>query len=111
MGIVKFWTRALDFTGRSSRAEFWLGYLVDVVGVLFLTTHVAVYERLEEYTVLMLVQIVILLWMYLAMLTSAVRRLRDAGKNPLFVLLFFVPIGNFVLLAFLLMPTAEQNRY
>lgn len=107
MAIIKFWTRALDFRGRSSRGEFWLGYLVDVLPIMYLTSYESLFESLGQYMVFSVTVIVIMLWMLLGMISSAVRRLRDAGKNPLCILLWFVPIGNIVLLVFLCMPTAE----
>lgn len=107
MGIVKFWTKALDFTGRSSRGEFWLGYLVNVTAVLFLIAGELFYRWMEWYRFLKPIELVIMLWMFLGVISSKARRLNDAGKSPWFVLLALVPFGKIVLLVFLLMPTAE----
>ena len=38
---IDFWKRAFDFSGRSTRPDFWWAYLVNVIIITILTVFVA----------------------------------------------------------------------
>lgn len=80
---------------------------MNVTAALFLIAGELLYRWMEWYRFLKPIELVIMLWMFLGVISSKVRRLNDAGKSPWFVLLGLVPFGKIVLLVFLLMPTAE----
>lgn len=76
-----FWTRYVDFDGRSRRAEFWWSYLM-----------VFVINIVLGWTVIAPLACVI------PMVAVSVRRLHDIGKSGWYYLVFLVPIVGTILM-------------
>lgn len=76
-----FWTRYVDFEGRSRRAEFWWSYLM----VFLISTFLG-------WTVIAPLACII------PMIAVSVRRLHDIGKSGWYYLVFLVPVVGTILM-------------
>ena len=104
-----------DFTGRSTRSDFWWVWLMN--SILFLPLYIFWFQMAlndTEETDPILGVAIISVYMILAIvlftpsLAVKVRRLRDAGLHWAFIFLHFVLIvGRLALLVLLAMPTKE----
>ena len=103
-----------DFTGRSTRSDFWWVWLMN--SILFLPLFIFWFQMAlndTEETDPILGVAIISVYMILAIvlftpsLAVKVRRLRDAGLHWAFIFLHFVPMGGIALLVLLAMPTKE----
>ena len=104
-----------DFTGRSTRSDFWWVWLMN--SILFLPLYIFYFQMAlkdSRETDPILGVAIISLYMILGIvfftpsLAVKVRRLRDAGLHWAFIFLHFVPmVGRFALLVLLAMPSKE----
>ena len=103
-----------DFTGRSTRSDFWWVWLMN--SILFLPLYIFYFQMAlkdSRETDPILGVAIISVYMILAIvlftpsLAVKVRRLRDAGLHWAFIFLHFVPMGGIALLVLLAMPTKE----
>ena len=103
-----------DFTGRSTRSDFWWVWLLN--SILFLPLYIFWFQIAlndTEETDPILGVAIISVYMILAIvlftpsLAVKVRRLRDAGLHWAFIFLHFVPMGGLALLVLLATPTKE----
>ena len=104
-----------DFTGRSTRSDFWWVWLMN--SILFLPLYIFWFQMAlneAEETDPILGVAIISVYMILAIvlftpsLAVKVRRLRDAGLHWAFIFLHFVPmVGRLALLVLLAMPSKE----
>ena len=103
-----------DFTGRSTRSDFWWVWLMN--SILFLPLYIFWFQIAlndTEETDPILGVAIISVYMILAIvlftpsLAVKVRRLRDAGFHWAFIFLHFVPMGGLALLVLLAMPSKE----
>ena len=118
-----FFKNYAEFTGRSTRPDYWWVWLGNFIlsipfwiiyfYTVFLSTVMdSVSDSASEATFMFfgLVAIIYAVF-YLAILVPtialSVRRLRDAGFHWAFIFLAFAPMGGFILLVLLAMPTKE----
>ena len=104
-----------DFTGRSTRSDFWWVWLMN--SILFLPLYIFYFQMAlkdSRETDPILGVAIISVYMILAIvfftpsLAVKVRRLRDGGFHWAFIFLHFVPmVGRFALLVLLAMPSKE----
>ena len=88
MEFVNWWKNIINFTDRTSRRGFWLGFLYSFIAT---TAVLAFFEQL-------IMQIpsgqdILKAAVQLALLSAAVRRLRDAGKSWTWLFLCLLPFG------------------
>ena len=109
-----FFKGYVDFTGRSTRSDFWWVWLLN--SILFLPLYIFWFQIAlndTEETDPILGVAIISVYMILAIvlftpsLAVKVRRLRDAGFHWAFIFLYFVPMGGIALLVLLALPTKE----
>ena len=121
----KFFKNYAEFTGRSTRPDFWWVWLGNFIlsipfwiiyfyVLYFSTVMVSVSDSASEAAFMVLGLVVIIYAVfYLAILVPtialSVRRLRDAGFHWAFIFLRFVPMGGLALLILLAMPTKETE--
>lgn len=111
--------RYSDFTGRSTRTEFWMFQLVYVVLFLFifLVVSVGVSEPDVGFTAFgfltLLFGAVALLGLVVPLLAVEVRRFHDQDKSGWFVLLNLVPyVGPIIVLVMMMIEgTSGENAY
>lgn len=103
--------RAVRFSGRSSRAEFWffaLGVFIFFIAILIINSCIAnsAYFAMQENVYW--VSFVFMAYCAVALLAAAVRRLHDAGLTKLLLLFLLVPLfGPLGLVPFLLFPPED----
>ncbi|MDN3612577.1 DUF805 domain-containing protein [Vibrio ostreicida] len=97
------WKRSLDFSGHSSRKEFWvfiLGHALVTIGCI---TADIMMDMVIWFGIIYDVVSVI------PMLSAIVRRLHDIGKSGYWGWVFFIPLfGPFLLIYWLVQPTNTQ---
>ena len=103
-----------DFTGRSTRSDFWWVWLMN--SILFLPLYIFWFQmtlndagEIDPILGVAIISIYMILGIvfFTPSLAVKVRRLRDAGLHWAFIFLYFVPMGVFALLVLLAMPSKE----
>ena len=127
---IDFWKRAFDFRGRSTRPDYWWAYLVNVIIITILCVLIPFFSNVDLSDPALLnnsteLQKIIITYAWPLMLFSLIelipqlslqiRRLRDAGFHPAWVLLSYIGlirilaifslIGSIVLLIMSCQPT------
>ena len=113
--------RFRDFSGKSSRREFWTFFLgLMVVGIVFDFAISGLYSINMEQALggsspnllvpvwsipIILLMFPAMVLFFISQLATGVRRLRDAGFNPLWILLGLVPLGVIALIIMWTAPT------
>lgn len=113
----KYWKGYFDFTGRSSRSDYWLAVLANmIVGIISFSIVIVaiVFDSPDSHYHLilnLLYGLVMLYWFanYIPSIALQVRRLRDAGFHwALIFLRFAAVIGDIVLLVLSCQPTKVE---
>lgn len=104
-----------NFSGRARRAEYWNFVLMNILIMLGLYG-IIILGAVAEAAVLVIIgfALVILysLFTLIPSLAVAVRRLHDTNKSGAYLLLGFIPLAGFVLLAFYIVEgDAHDNSY
>ena len=110
--IVEFYKDGFNFSGRTSRSTFWLtivflviiGYLLGL-GTAALDSYFGNEQPFISYIVFGIIGLISIIPSFSMM----VRRLHDADKPGLLVLLSFIPFGNFVLLILFCLPSVYKR--
>ena len=112
-----FFRGFLDFTGRSTRPDFWWVWLMN--NVFCIPLYIIYFQMIlndgkevDPISGVAILSLYIILFMvlFIPSLALKVRRLRDAGFHWAFIFLHFVPIvGRFALLVLLAMPSKEVS--
>ena len=110
-----FFKGYVDFTGRSTRSEYWWIWLTNMI--LLVPFYSAYFKALanprNEAALVALGGIAIIYMIFglaliLPMLALTVRRLRDAGFHWALIFIIFIPmVGPLALLVLLAMPTKQ----
>lgn len=108
--------RYATFTGRSSRSEYWLFFLAQVLIYIPFGIYLILAEESNSEEILasaLVLYGIVVFGFFLPSLAAAVRRLHDANFSGFLILLNLVPyIGSLILLVLLVMPgTAGPNQY
>lgn len=129
--VKEFFTRYVDFKGRTSRATYWwtilglfiLGFIIGFVSSLIFgaaptinaNTNIEAGEALKIYfsSATNVISFIISLITIIPGIAMSIRRLHDINKSGWFYLLSFIPfIGQIILLVFYCMPTVDEgNNY
>jgi len=116
--FIEFWKRSFDFTGITKRRNFWITQawclLHVILSVIFgITLLIDFAPDINSSEVGPFILIPIYAFSIVSSIPSIslqVRRLRDAARNPLWILICFIPIiGGIVLLVFYLSPSREKR--
>ena len=122
--LGEFWKHSFDFSGKTNRREFWITQgllvllyipLISISICLFLDINDVWtnYNSFELIGVLPYISVSIYGLGFVSLIPSIslqVRRLRDAAKNPWWILIIFVPyLGWIVLLVFYLSPSRKKK--
>jgi len=103
-----FWKGYLNFSGRSTRPEFWWVWLLNMV--IFFPVYYSLFTGLEFDNLIINIAlfsmyIILLLVEFVPLLALIVRRLRDVGIHWAYIFIVFVPLGAITLLVMLAMPS------
>ena len=113
----KYWMGYFDFTGRSSRSDYWLAVLANTIVTIILFTVVIVAIVFDSpgsdyHVILNLLYGFAMLYCfanYIPSIALQVRRLRDAGFHWALIFLRFASvIGDIVLLVLSCQPTKVE---
>ena len=113
----KYWMGYVDFTGRSSRSDYWLAVLANTIVtiILFSILIVGIVFDIPDSPYHIILNILYLLVMtyfpasFIPSIAIQVRRLRDAGYHwALIFLRFAFVIGDIVLLVLFCQPTKVE---
>lgn len=107
----KYWMGYFDFTGRSSRSDYWLAVLANAIVTIILFTVVIVAIAFDHIILDLLygLAMVYLFANYIPSIALQVRRLRDAGFHWALIFLRFASfIGDIVLLVLCCQPTKVE---
>ena len=113
--IKNFFKGYVDFSGRSTRPDYWWIWLaIIILSIPFYLAYASAKANPNSEAALMtlgllvFVYIILGLALFLPGLALAVRRLRDAGFHWALIFVGFVPfVGSIALLVLLAMPTKD----
>ena len=103
-----FWKGYLNFSGRSTRPEFWWIWLLNMV--IFLPAYYSLFTGVESDKAIRNIAvfsmcIILFIIEFVPLLALIVRRLRDVGIHWAYIFIVFVPLGALTLLLMLAMPS------
>ena len=106
--IRSFFKGYANFSGRSTRLEFWWIWLLNMV--ISLPVYYSLFTGLESDNAIMNIAVIsmyIILFIVelVPLLALTVRRLRDVGFHWAYIFIIFVPFGGLALLVMLAMPS------
>lgn len=111
-----FFKGYVDFAGRSTRSEYWwvwLGNMILLIPFYSAYGNALANSRDEGALIALggtvIIYMIIGLALFLPGLALTVHRLRDASFHWALIFIIFVPLGSFVLLVLLAMPTKEAE--
>lgn len=113
---ARFFTRAFDFQGRASRAEYWWVQLM-IGSVLFgsIITIGSLGDSGQATGVAETLSLLLLVFLVIGVIPGislAVRRLHDTDRSGFWCLLSLIPFGGIVLLVFYCIGgTRGENRF
>ena len=112
--VKSYFVRWNDFKGRSSRSEYWWGYLFSGIVNIVLNVLIPNLEPGDSTGLLLLALLTlgIRLFMLVALLSLTARRLHDVNKSGWWYLLIFTIIGIIPLLYWFVQKGDEaDNRF
>jgi len=103
--------KSTDFEGRSSRTEFWLFQLANIIIMIGLGALMSLLPQLS--IILVGLYVLFFIGILLPSLSVGVRRLHDVDKSGWWLLIGLIPyIGSIILLIFQVLPsTPGDNTY
>ena len=109
--FTEFWGKSFNFTGKTKRRDFWntvlqLGCFF-CVSFLFLGLFVSGLEEFIAFSIWFCS--IFAITTFLPNLAIQVRRLNDIGKEPVWVLLSFVPFLSLILIFWYAKPSLEKE--
>lgn len=110
----KYWMGYVDFTGRSSRSDYWLAVLANTIVTIILFSIVIVVIVFDSpyHIILNILYLLVMTYFpasFIPSIAIQVRRLRDAGYHwALIFLRFAFVIGDIVLLVLFCQPTKVE---
>lgn len=116
----KYWMGYVDFTGRSSRSDYWLAVLANTIVTIILFSIlivVIVFDSPDSpyHIILNILYLLVMTYFpasFIPSIAIQVRRLRDAGYHwALIFLRFAFVIGGIVLLILFCQPTKVEYPF
>jgi uncharacterized membrane protein YhaH (DUF805 family) len=110
---VLMFKNALNFSGKSTRREYWMAVLVNVLVAFGLFVFALPFIKDIDLflTVFTCVDSLYEIIIFIPMLSLMTRRLRDAGRSAFSLCwLFLPPFGWIILLCYLVMPSSFRVR-
>jgi len=106
--IRSFFKGYANFSGRSTRPEFWWVWLLNMV--IFLPAYYSLFTGVESDKAIRNIAvfsmcIILFIVEFVPLLALIVRRLRDVDIHWAYIFIVFVPLGALTLLVMLAMPS------
>lgn len=114
-GFCLFWTRALDYKGKTSRREFWWGVLANAIPMVVIIGLLAASltyssKPINTFSATMIVLLALFcLVELLPSVTLIIRRMHDIGKSGFYIFVLFIPVLGFIW--YLYLVTRPSNFY
>ena len=93
---LKFWFRSGDFKGTAFLKEFWFGFisiiLMDIFCLLIINNLNVIDNPSRFAGIIYLISLLHLLGSIISIFTGTIRRIRDAGRSPYFILWNLLPV-------------------
>jgi uncharacterized membrane protein YhaH (DUF805 family) len=112
--VTRPWRHAFDFSGRATRREYWLFVAQTYALIFVLFLGASLFEDSATTAPFVLVVVTIpCLFIFIALLSAAVRRLHDHDKSGWMILIAAFPFVGwiFYLIMMLTPPTPGENGY
>lgn len=111
--IRLFFKRYVDFSGRSTRSEYWYPVLLNVlIGVGISVLSALLGPDNPVFGLISLVYSLYALAVLIPGIACTMRRLHDINRSGWYILLTFIPlVGAIILLYFECQPSAGDNQY
>lgn len=111
---IAFWKRAFDFSGRTSRAEYWYAIVGHILASIVLAFFIGILSAIfgKDSFLPTAVSGLYSLLLLIPSISFGVRRLHDIGISGLLYLINLTGIGSFVLLVLACMKGQPgANKY
>ena len=96
------------FSGRATRSEFWLFFLINAIVIIPLDLVGA--DTVADW--IAYVEVLFILAILIPLLAVTVRRLHDTGRSGWWYFINFIPlIGGVILIIFLVRGSDQDNEY
>jgi len=109
-----FWIKSFAFEGKTNRADFWLVVAANVIILTVFLLFGAILATLIGDSAAFAPFAPVFIYLIAALVPNIsiqVRRLRDAGLNPWFLLIGFIPyVGNIILFVMYLLPSKPATH-
>lgn len=113
--IKNFFKGYVDFSGRSTRPDYWWIWLANIIlSIPFYMAYASVIANPHSEAAIMTLGLLVFVYIILGLalllpgIALTVRRLRDAGFHWALIFVGFVPfVGSIALLVLLAMPTKD----
>ncbi len=100
------WRKSFTYGGKATRAEFWWFYLVDLVVMVILAVVTSAIAAATEAAFFVAIPFLYSIAQIFPTLAVTIRRLRDSGKEWVWIFINLVPlIGGFWFLYLLIQPS------
>ena len=116
-GFIKFWTRAFDYHGTTSRSEFWWGVLGNAIIMLVLLAlwivSVTLFKPMVN-TFSIVTTVLFALFCIVELIPSItliIRRMHDIGRSGFFLFVLFIPLVGFIWYIYLVTRRGVPNKY
>ena len=109
ISYAKGWAKTLDINGKTNRKEFWAFVFIDMLILLILTN----YDRqvFEGTSTFLFYPGLYFLLGWITRITLLGRRIRDTGRNTIWMFWYLFPGVGWVILSLLaLQPTSSKNK-
>ncbi|RSK15802.1 DUF805 domain-containing protein [Streptococcus oralis] len=111
--IRSFFKGYANFSGRSTRPEFWWVWLLNMV--IFLPAYYSLFTGVESDKAIRNIAvfsmcIILFIVEFVPLLALIVRRLRDVDIHWAYIFIVFVPLGALTLLIMLAMPSQRLGE-
>ena len=116
-GFIKFWTRAFDYHGTTSRREFWWGVLGNSIIMvaliaLWIVSVTCFTPMMNTFSAVMIVLLALFaLVEIIPSVTLIIRRMHDIGRSGFFIFVLFIPIVGFIWYIYLVTRRGVPNKY
>lgn len=116
-GFKLFWTRAFDYKGCSSRAEFWWGVLGNALIMVALLALLIVSltcftPQLNAFSVIMIALFSLFCAVeLLPSVTLIIRRMHDIGRSGFFIFVLFIPVIGYIWYIYLVTRRGVPVKY
>ena len=108
----KFWKNYVNFTGTSSRGDYWWVFLCNIIvefvlGLIPIWKYTMTYPGMNYSLSMSYLVFIYELAILVPSIAIVARRFRDAGKSPWLMLLFLIPLANIYPLIILFLPSKK----